>query len=410
MGKILFRNTALLDVDAGKLRSGQEVLVSDDRIEAVGEGIGAPSDVQVVDLGGRTIMPGLIDCHVHINTDGMHAYPMNFPSLAAARASKVLRDTLMRGYTTVRDAGGADVGYRQAVEEGLFTGPRLFVCGRPLSQTGGHGDNRYIPDENPMSATQLRATNRLIADGVDEVRKATRGEIRTGVNQIKVMASGGVASPSDPIEVIQYSMDELRAINDEAVRYGIYVMAHAYNEISIERCVDAGIRSVEHGNYLTDRVAKKMAAAGTFLVPTQVVYRTVVEHGHKMGVSALHLTKAKQVADTGTESLLVAQRNGVKMAFGSDLFRAPKEYQSNEFLIRAEVLEPAEVLRHATINAAELLRMEGKLGRIAPGHIADLLVVDGDPLSDLKLLTEQGAHMKLIMKDGKAYKDEIGLD
>lgn len=409
MADTLFTNLALLDVDAGVLRSGHQVLVSGKTIKAVRAGRIEASGARVVDLGGRTLMPGLIDCHVHICADGMTAYPSIFPAMLAAKAAKILRETLMRGFTTIRDAGGADMGYRQAVEAGLFLGPRLFVAGRPISQTGGHGDARTQADFCVACACTQESTMRTIADGVDAVRRAVREELRRGADQIKIMASGGVASPADPIDYVQYASEEIAAAVDEARRAHKYVMAHAYTAEAIARAVELGVRTIEHGNFLDEDAARLMALRGAYLVPTLIVYRRILVHGKEVGVSDLHLEKARQVLAVGTRSLEIARRTGVKMAFGTDLFRAPKEYQAEEFLVRAEVLPPAEIIRSATVIGAEVVRMEGKLGRVAEGHLADLLVVDGDPLADLRLLQDQGRHMTLIMKDGVAVKDAAGL-
>jgi len=407
MAEFLFCNLALLDTEQGLLRSCHEVLVRDDTIVAVDAGrIDAPQ-AQRLDLGGRTLMPGLIDCHVHVCADGMTPYPTLFPSLVTAMAGKILRETLLRGFTTIRDTGGADMGHRRAVEAGLFLGPRMFVSGRPISQTGGHMDGRSQADPCVACECQNNAAYRSIADGIDAVRRAVREELRRGADQIKLMASGGVSSPDDPIDYLQYSTGELEAAVDEATRAKTYVLAHAYTAAAISRAVDAGIRSIEHGNFLDEASAAKMVAAGAFLVPTLIVYRRVVQHGKELGISALHLEKARQVLEVGTRSLAIAKRAGVKMAYGTDLFRAPKHYQSEEFLVRAEVLSPAEIIRSATLVGAELLRMDGRLGRVAAGHLADLLVVDGDPLSDLGLLQEQGKFLKLIMKDGKIVKNEL---
>ena len=221
------------------------------------------------------------------------------------------------------------------------------------------------------------------------------------------MASGGVASPADPIDYVQYSMDELCAIVDEAKRANKYAMAHAYTAPSIARAVEAGVRTIEHGNFLDEATATQMARAGAFLVPTLIVYRRILTHGKEVGVSDLHLEKARQVMEVGSRSLGIARRAGVKMAFGTDLFRAPKEYQSEEFLVRAEVLPAAEIIQSATIIGAEVVGMQGQVGRVVEGYRADLLLVDGNPFDDLSLFQNQGAHIPVIMKDGQIVKNSL---
>jgi imidazolonepropionase-like amidohydrolase len=403
--RMLLRGGAVLDVDAGTLWRAN-VLLEGRRIVAVGPGLAA-GDARVVELGGRTVMPGLIDCHVHVCADGMVSYPTLFPSLVTARAAKLLNETLLRGFTTIRDMGGADAGLRRAVEDGLFVGPRMFVSGRPLSQTGGHGDMRNPADACPACALRAEANMMVVADGIDGVRRAAREEIRRGVDQIKIMASGGVSSPADPVDYDQYALDEIAAVVDEATRAGKYVAAHAYTPTAITRAVGSGVRTIEHGNFLDEAAAVLMAARGAILVPTLVVYRRVVQHAAEVGISAFHLEKAREVLATGARSLEIAQRAGVRMALGTDLFRAPKQYQAEELLIRAEALPAAEVLRQATIHGAEVVRMQGRLGRVAEGYLADLLVVDGDPLADLRVLQDQGAHIAMIIKDGAFVKDRL---
>jgi imidazolonepropionase-like amidohydrolase len=403
--RMLLRGGAVLDVDAGTLWRAN-VLLEGRRIVAVGPGLAA-GDARVVERGGRTVMPGLIDCHVHVCADGMVSYPTLFPSLVTARAAKLLNETLLRGFTTIRDMGGADAGLRRAVEDGLFVGPRMFVSGRPLSQTGGHGDMRNPADACPACALRAEANMMVVADGIDGVRRAAREEIRRGVDQIKIMASGGVSSPADPVDYDQYALDEIAAVVDEATRAGKYVAAHAYTPTAITRAVGSGVRTIEHGNFLDEAAAVLMAARGAILVPTLVVYRRVVQHAAEVGISAFHLEKAREVLATGARSLEIAQRAGVRMALGTDLFRAPKQYQAEELLIRAEALPAAEVLRQATIHGAEVVRMQGRLGRVAEGYLADLLVVDGDPLADLRVLQDQGAHIAMIIKDGAFVKDRL---
>jgi len=400
-------NFDLLDTDAGCLRAGYEMLIEDGVVKAVSDQPVHAPDAEILDLGARVVMPGLIDCHVHICAEGLVAHPQSLPSLTTARASKVLKDTLLRGFTTVRDAGGADYGHKLAVEQGLFSGPRLFVSGSPLSQTAGHGDNRQWGELCEPCACSSIAGLATIADGVTAVRKAVRSQLGRRVDQIKIMASGGVASPSDPVTNVQYSMEELHAAVDEAERAHTYVLAHAYSAQAIARAVEAGVRSIEHGNLIDEQVAAKLAAAGGFLDPTLVTYRKIIELGPRYGLSADQLEKASEVADAGLRSLAIAARAGVQTAFGTDLYLTPLEDQSEELLIRAEVQTTAEILKSATVISARLLRMEGRLGQLIPGAFADLLVVDGNPLDDLGLLQNQGERIALIMKNGDPVKDEI---
>ncbi len=407
MTDTVFRNLALLDAREGRLLPGFEVRVSGNDIVAVERGRVSDTNARVVDLGGRTLMPGLIDCHVHIHRELLPAAPALLPSLVTAYAGRTLEGMVMRGFTTVRDAGGGDFGHKRAVELGLFKGPRLFVAGRAISQTGGHGDSRSPADlREPCPCVHILSGVGRIADGVPEVRKAVRDEIRLGADQIKVMAGGGVASQSDPIDQLQYSMEELRAVVDEATRSNTYVMAHVYTAAGIARAVEAGVRTIEHGNMLDEDTARQMAAAGTYLIPNLIAYKNLKENGLRLGYPPLGLAKLDAVLEAGTRSVELAFRHGVKTAFGSDMSKSP-ELQSEEFLVRGAFQEAADIIRSATIVGAEVVRRKGRLGVVAPGAIADLLVVDGDPFQDLTLLTGQGAHMPLIMANGAVMKDEL---
>lgn len=406
---ILFTNLALLDVVAGALRSGQQVLVRDGEIVEVGRSIAA-RDARTIDLGGRTLMPGLIDCHVHIHPLILPTTPLMLPSLITAHALRTLDGMLMRGFTTVRDAGGADAGHRQAVERGLCRGPRLFVAGRAISQTGGHGDPRTPANQfDPCACASHLAGFGLgrIADGVAEVRKAVRDEIRQGADQIKLMAGGGVTSQSDPIDQLSYSDEEILAVVDEARRSHTYVMAHVYTAEGIRRCVELGVRTLEHANLIDEDAARLAAEAGVYMVPNLICYDNLRKRGLELGYTPEAMAKLDDVADAGARSLEIAARAGLKMAYGTDISRAP-QYQSDEFLLRAEVQAPADIIRSATLVGAEVVRMPGRLGVIAPGAIADLIAVDGDPLADLSLLTGQGTSMPIIMKAGAFAKNMLG--
>lgn len=402
---ILLRNLALLDPQEGRLVSRSEVLVRGALVADVRRDTIAPGDAEVIDLGGRTLMPGLIDLHSHILGECFPATPKMLPSLLTAHAARTLRGMLARGFTTIRDAGGGDAGHRRAVELGLFPGPRLFVSGRAISQTGGHGDSRSGAEQRePPECCALFPGIGRIADGVPEVRKAVRDELRLGADQIKVMAGGGVGSVTDPIDYLQYSMEELRAVVDEAERAGKYVMAHAITAQSVQRCVEAGVRTIEHGNLIDEKTARMMKQAGRYLVPTLTIYEVIRRSGASLGFSEASMAKVDAVWEGNARALELAAAAGVPMGFGTDVARCP-QFQSEEFLDRGKVLPAADVIRSATTIGAEILRLPGKLGTIRPGAFADLVAVDGNPLEDLSLLAGQGEHLPLIVAGGTVVKN-----
>ncbi len=413
MTKTLLRNCTVFDARSGALTSNSAVLISDGQISDVSDQPIVATGAETIDLGGRVVLPGLIDCHVHVNavrvSSGLAANRVLPASFIAAAASHVMRGMLMRGFTTIRDAGGADRGLREAVEQDLFTGPRLFIAGRAISQTGGHGDFRERIDTPELCGCGHFVSGiGRVADGVPAVQQAVRDEIRLGANQIKIMASGGVASAADPVHFLQYSQAELDAIVDEAERADTYVMAHAYTPSAISRAVIAGVRTIEHGNLIDEATAALMAERGAYLVPTLVTFKALATYGSQLGFPPDMLAKLSSIVEVGTRSLRLAHAAGVKMAYGTDLLGELHEHQSEEFLIRAEALPTLEVLRSATVFAAEVLRMEGRLGVIAPGAFADLVVVDGNPLDDLGLLQKQGRHLPCIVKAGRVVKNTIG--
>ncbi len=355
-------------------------------------------------------MPGLIDCHVHVflsevNIRALEAVPL---TLMTARAAGLMRAMLDRGFTTVRDTGGADWGIREAVALGHLAGPRLFVAGRAIGQTSGHSDTRRRTDTGSSCPTcNAMLFTLAIADGADEVRRAVREQLRQGADHIKIMVSGGVASPYDPLDSLQYTLDEIRAAVDEAATFKRYVCAHAYPAEAIARAVDCGVRVIEHGNLIDAGTAKLMAERGAILVPTLVAYDAINRHGGRFGMGGESLEKNKLVLEAGLRSLELARDAGVRMAYGSDLLGQLQPDQSREFLLRAEALSPREILHSATVVGAELLGRAGELGVVAPGALADLLVVDGNPLEDLGLFQDQGAHLSVIMQGGRLHKNRL---
>ena len=407
MTAIMFANCAVLDGTRKERRGDHHVLVEGDRIREVSDAPIKSGTARTIDLKGRTLMPGLIDAHVHVLAvdlplDRLSDRPVTLLTLQAA---KVLEGMLQRGFTTVRDAGGADGGLAEAVEEGLVHGPRIFPSGMALSQTGGHGDVR--PRTQSVETCACCAgglAGSRIADGVAECRRAARDELRKGATQIKILASGGVASPYDPIWNLQYSEEEVRAIVEEARAWRTYVLAHAYSPEAIRRSIDFGVRSIEHGNLIDRATAEHVADADAFVVPTLATYDALHRFGRELGFTETNMAKLAEVREAGLGSLEILQRAGVKIGWGTDLLGPMHRHQSREFIIRAEAMAPFEIIRSATLVNAELLNRAGDLGVVAPGARADLIAVDGDPLTDISLLDGQGEHLTQIMKDGVFYK------
>ena len=407
MTQYLFKNFEMLDPERDEVEAGFELLVEDDLIKEVsGRPIAAPS-AEVVDCGGRTLMPGLIDCHVHVvlsevSIGRLEAVPL---TLMTARAMQLMAGMLNRGFTTVRDTGGADWGIRAAVEQGLCPGPRLFIAGKALGPTGGHSDGRRRTDPGVRChCCNALAFSMGLADGVAEVQKAVREEMRQGCDQVKIMMSGGVASPYDPLDSLQFSVAEIEAAVAEAKAFGRYVCAHAYSAEAITRAAHAGVRTIEHGNLIDEPSAALMAENDMFLVANLVTYYAMKERASEFGMSGDMLAKNDLVIDGALRSLEICKRAGVPVAFGTDLLGQLQVEQSREFALRSQVLSPIEIIRAATLIGAQVLRREGKLGCLKPGAFADLLVIDGNPLRNLDLLSGQGEHIAGIMKAGRFHK------
>ncbi|MEM9355808.1 MAG: amidohydrolase family protein [Pseudomonadota bacterium] len=405
---VIFRNARVLDGSGPEAINDQDVLVEDGVITEVTGSRLSTSGASVIDLAGKTLMPGLIDCHVHvIATIANIAMNAQLPNtLVSLRASKIMHAMLMRGFTTVRDIGGADIGLKMAVEEGTIVGPRLVICGKALSQTCGHCDFRgpYHNRNVDYYADRVGALGRVV-DGVDAVRRACREEIKGGAEYIKVMANGGIASPTDPIYFFGFSRDELKAAVEEAQGAKTYVAAHLYTDDAIRRAVECGVISVEHGNLIQPDTARFVKEQGAYVVPTNITFDILAKEGAAMGVPPESVAKIEDVRSAGLTALETLADADVMMAYGTDLLGDMHKYQSDEFPLRARYLPIMEVIRSATINAAKVVGMEGKLGVIAKDALADLIVVDGDPLTDISVLTNQGAHMPAIMKDGQFVKN-----
>jgi imidazolonepropionase-like amidohydrolase len=410
MAQLLFRNFQLLEPDVGALQGGHELLIEGDVVREVsGKPIKAEK-ADVIDCGGRTLMPGLIDSHVHVTLSEVNIrYLESIPlTLMTARAARLMLGMINRGFTTVRDTGGADWGLKTAVEQGDIPGPRLFIAGAAIGPTGGHSDPRRRTDFGMRChcCDAMRFGMRQ-SDGVSEMLKATREQMRQGVDHIKIMMSGGVASPYDPLDSLQFSPQEVAAAVQEANAFGRYVCAHAYTPEAITRAARGGVRVIEHGNLIDDATAKLMAEAGMFMVANLVAYYAMKERAAEYGMSGDMLAKNDLVIDGGLRSLEVCKRAGVPVAYGTDLLGALQVEESREFLIRSEVLSPIEIIRSATTIGAQIIRQEGKLGTLKAGAFADLLLIDGDPLKNLGLFQEQGKYLAAIVKGGKFHKNRL---
>ena len=406
MSSLLVKNARIVDGTSAEPAEPVSIAIENGRFVEVGPSAKFDAS-ETLDLGGAIVMPGLIDCHVHVLATtadlGLNAELPN--SLIALRSMEIMRGMLMRGFTTVRDMAGADIGLKMAFEEGLCDMPRLVICGQALSQSGGHNDYRG-PFHNRSTDFYLHKLGAMgrICDGVSEVRKAAREEIKNGAQFIKVMADGGVSSPSDPVGYLVFSVEELKAITEVAKGFGTYVSGHLYDDAAIVRALDCGIESIEHGNLMSDDTIARIAREGQVVIPTNITYDRLAKDGAKFGLPPESVAKIDGVREAGISCLVKLHEAGVTMGYGSDLLGGMHPYQSDEFTLRGKYLPADAVIRSATVDAAKVLRMEGEVGVIAPGAHADLIVVDGNPLDDLSLLTGQGKHLQMIMQGGQVKK------
>jgi imidazolonepropionase-like amidohydrolase len=412
MPAMLLRNARVFDGVSAECPEGMEVLVESGVIREVSSQPLKAQDAQVIDVGGRTLMPGLIDAHIHAYGSDLNVQKIELAGDAyrTAYAARMLGHALDCGFTTVRDVGGGDWSLWRATEDKLIRAPRFLYVGKFISMTGGHGDFRQageVPHGHGLCACDTGNAMSHIADGVDAVVRAAREELRRGAHCIKIMCSGGVLSPTDPIWMNQYREDEIRAIVTETVERRTYTAAHCHPPSAIRRAVECGVRSIEHGTLIDDETAKFVAGQDAFVVPTMVICFVLVELGRQAGVPPETLEKAKQVYGQALSGMESMRNAGVKVGFGTDLLGAAHVHQCREFSIRREVFSPVEILRQATSVNAELLMQKDRLGCIKPGAQADLLVVEGDPLKDIGLLAANGSNLRLIMRAGELIRNQL---
>lgn len=416
--ELLFREVRVLDTARGTLGAPTDVLVRGNRIAAIGDGARPTASARVIEGHGRTLMPGLIDVHWHSTFTALSQADLLAPDaspekLAATVATESAR-TLLRGFTSVRDAGGPIFELKAAIDAGKMPGPRIWPSGAFVSQTSGHGDLRQPHERSrrffgkPSMAEEMGAT--FIADGRDEVLTAVRENLRMGASQIKLMAGGGTSSAYDPVDVTQYTFDEMRAAVEAAEDWGTYVTVHAYTVRAVRRAIEAGVKCIEHGQLLDEDTLKLMAERGIWL-STQTLRASTED------MDPLRREKRKPVIEGQARTIAAAKRSGVRMAWGTDfLFDPALNVEQNAYiLLLREWFTPAEILKMVTHDNAELLALsglrspyQGRLGVVGAGALADLLLVEGNPLTDLEVVADPERNFVVIVKDGRIVKRADG--
>lgn len=406
---IAFKNALLIDGRNNLPIENAVVLVENEHIRAAGKSsdIIIPEHADIFDLSGKTIMPGLIDNHVHVGNiavdmDETSRIP---PAVYVHRATRTLETDLLSGFTSLRDAGGLDAGFKTAIDQGLIKGPRLFLSVNPLTPTGGHFDDRTPLETCPKPRNSIGIYPE-ICDGPDQVRRSARQVLRRGADQIKVAAGGGVSSPGEEPDQWQFSIEELEAAVHVAHAAGSYVMAHAYAPSAIQNCIKAGVKSIEHGNLLDEKTAHLMAENGTYYIPTMTVYNVLANEG-KEYLDKNTTRKLEMVHEKSFGALKHALAAGVKIGSGSDIIGPFQHLKGREFSLKGKLMAPMDTIKSATFTNAEILGVSDRIGSVESGKEADLIVVDGNPLKDLTLFENGLETIVFVMKQGRIYKNTI---
>lgn len=404
---ILLQNAKIFDGE--KIINQNSILIKNNKFKNIGVNLKSSKDTNKINLKNYFVMPGLIDAHFHANTPNYDfyssdKYPKNY---IAFHAHNILNDTLFRGFTTVRDAGGGDIGIKMALDENLFQGPRFFYPGKAITQTGGHGDmrkNNFI--DNCVCEYDGNITQ--VVDSPDEMRKVVREEFRKGATHIKLIITGGVSTNLAPINMNHFSDKEIKICVEEANRRDSYVMAHCHTDEGAKRCLKLGIRSIEHGSLIAFETAKQIAKTSSYVVPTLSAGHLIEKNSKRLGLSSASLQKVKKVNKLRSKAIQNCFKAGVKLGLGSDLHgREYLKKQSNELVLRSYYQKNIDVLRSATSINAEILNMRNKIGTIKKEAFADLIVLKKNPINDINVFNNIDKNLMLIIKDGEIIKNSF---
>lgn len=406
----VLHSARLFDGVSEEIIENATIIVEGERIREVSPGGNYAGEARQIDCAGRFLMPGLIDAHYHANTPSYDFYGTDrmHPALLASHAGKLLSGALDRGYTTIRDAGGGDIGLKMALDDGLIDGPRFFFPGKALTQTGGHGDMRRRGEHDLCECGAYSGVITQAVDGQNEMRKAVREQFRQGATQIKIFLSGGVSTDLAPLDMPHFTDAEISVAVEEAARRNSYVMAHCHTDEGAKRCIELGVRTIEHGSLITADTAKLIAEAGSFVVPTLSAGVLIAGNANALGLPASATEKIVAVNKRTLDAVEACAAAGVKLGLGCDLHGAAfLKTQGRELMLRGEVQAPFEVLKSATSVNAEIVQRKGELGQVTPGALADLILIDGDPMTDLSVFEHSSETVRLVMLNGRVRRDRL---